>query len=156
VSRNAITLQSKIENNSIPITECGCWFWLGCLNGDGYGGIKIAGRSLLAHRASWETFNGPIPDGLCVLHRCDIPCCVNPDHLFIGTQLENIEDRTRKGRGRKIGYAGEAHPLAIMTAEDVKTIRASQEQQDVLAGRYGVSQAHISNIVRRKKWKHVP
>jgi hypothetical protein len=65
------------------------------------------------------------------------------------TELGKVEE------GRLV-YAGEAHPLAIMTAEDVKTIRASQEQQDVLAGRYGVSQAHISNIVRRKKWKHVP
>lgn len=150
-----IPLRTRIEAGSMPVTECGCWFWLGHLNEDGYGGIGVRGKSVLAHRASWEAFKGPIPDGLCVLHSCDIPCCVNPDHLSVGSQLENIADRVKKNRGRKTGNVGESHPLARLTVEDVLAIRASSECQQDLADRYGVDQAHISAIQLRKRWKSV-
>lgn len=148
-------LTDRIEANSMPVTECGCWFWMGRLNIDGYGGIGVKGKSLLAHRASWEAFRGPVPDGLCVLHQCDIPCCVNPDHLFVGTQLENIADRTNKRRGKNQRMPGEKHPLARLTANDVRAIRSSAESQYALAERYGVDQAHISAIQLRKRWRSV-
>lgn len=85
----------------------GCWEWTGSrtMAGRGYGTIGIGGRSTLAHRVSWEIKNGPIPDGpghhgVCVLHRCDNPPCVRPDHLFLGTQKDNVEDMDTKGRRR--------------------------------------------------------
>jgi hypothetical protein len=88
-----------IEDQSTPMAECGCWFWNGTLS-NGYGKM---GRQL-AHRLSWEAFNGPIPDGLFVLHKCDTPPCVNPDHLFLGTHGDNVRDCLAKGRhkGRQL------------------------------------------------------
>lgn len=83
-----------------PVTESGCWIWMkGLVNG--YGDFYPEGVRVLAHRYSWEHVNGPIPDGLYVCHHCDVRCCVNPDHLFIGTQYENLQDMIRKGRNVK-------------------------------------------------------
>lgn len=76
-----------------------CWVWLGKPRGFGYGRIELlGGQTQSTHRYSWELHNGPIPTGMAVLHKCDVPQCVNPDHLFLGTQLENMRDRRSKGR----------------------------------------------------------
>lgn len=75
--------------------ENGCWLWTLRKNEHGYGTINGA----LAHRCVWASIIGPIPDGMCVLHKCDVPACINPEHLYIGTQLDNIRDRTKRGRG---------------------------------------------------------
>jgi hypothetical protein len=88
--------EKKIER--IPIA--GCWLWTGCVGNQGYGEMKGPARLKLAtHRVAWELYVGPVPDGKCVLHRCDIRCCVNPSHLFIGDLAENARDMWRKGRG---------------------------------------------------------
>jgi hypothetical protein len=84
-----------IEVYSMPVPECGCWIWLGAANR--YGMV----RGDRAHRVSWKTFRGPIPHGLHVLHKCDTPLCVNPDHLFLGTHLDNMKDKEEKGRGNQ-------------------------------------------------------
>lgn len=80
--------------------ESGCWLWRGSLDGGGYGQISTAQgfAPAKAHRVSWEMRNGPIPDGMVVCHTCDTPACVNPDHLFIGTQQDNMRDCSRKNR----------------------------------------------------------
>ena len=82
----------KIEKTS------SCWNWLASKDRDGYGRIKISGRTFQAHRASWDIHNGSIPEGMSVLHHCDNPSCVNPFHLFLGTALDNVRDRDAKGR----------------------------------------------------------
>ena len=82
-----------------------CWLWIGRLRSDGYARLRVSSKGeerILAHRATWEEVNGPVPDGLCVLHRCDVRHCVNPAHLWLGTQTENIADMDAKGRRRKI------------------------------------------------------
>lgn len=77
-----------------------CWVWTGCTGDSGYGHIKVDGRVIAAHRIAYEISNGPIPEGLCVCHSCDVRRCVNADHMYLGTHTENIADRVAKGRSR--------------------------------------------------------
>lgn len=97
---NHLSLAERFWLQVEKIPEHSCWEWTGSIRTrDGYGGIKFQQRSLLAHRVAWELHNGPILNGLCVLHRCDNPTCVRPDHLFLGTLQDNAVDMQRKGRG---------------------------------------------------------
>lgn len=95
---NKHDVEPRFHANYEMITESGCWIWMGACNQRGYGQIRRKGRSVGAHRLSWELHNGPIPEGLQVLHKCDVPPCVNPEHLFLGTQKDNIHDAIKKGR----------------------------------------------------------
>ena len=88
-----------LEKRSTPIPEAGCWIWEKAVNNKGYGVIRLKKKNVYAHRMSYETFIGPIPDGLIVCHRCDTPCCINYRHLFLGTHLDNLIDSVNKGRG---------------------------------------------------------
>lgn len=97
----------------------GCWEWSGYTFKAGYGGISIGGTMVYAHRLSYELHYGPITNGLCVLHRCDNPKCVRPDHLFLGTRRENAADRDSKGRQAK----GEASGPAKLRESEVLAIR---------------------------------
>jgi hypothetical protein len=101
------SLHDRIEALSIPVTVTGCWLWTGKLDARGYGQMQIAGadqarlalgRTQLAHRVSWLVYRGAIPAGMCVLHACDVPACVNPDHLWLGTLSDNNRDCLSKGR----------------------------------------------------------
>ena len=101
--------------NYVNKTE-GCWLWTGACASRGYGHLVIKKpRYTTAHRLSWEIHNGPIPKGLWVLHHCDTPACVRPDHLFLGTRADNEHDRTMKGRGnaRFVQAFGEVKPLCV-------------------------------------------
>lgn len=133
----------------------GCWLWTGALCGKGYGAIRAdrARRSLRTHRASYEMANGPIPDGLHVLHRCDNPRCVNPAHLFLGTHQENMDDRARKGRKAKT--SGVANGRSKITDETVRKIRAATGFQAAIGAQYGVSQTTVWKIKRGHSWGHV-
>lgn len=110
-----------------------------------------------AHRVSWMLANGPIPAGMVVCHRCDNPPCVNPDHLFLGTQIDNMRDRSKKGRGNH--RKGSRHGRAKLTEQDVRVIRSRYAtgdwKQSDLAAEYGVSQPLIGHIVRRVTWRHI-
>lgn len=96
----------ELFERTMPEPNTGCWIWIGARNDDGYGHVRSAGAVVGAHRLAWETFVGEIPDGLCILHRCDCPPCVNPAHLYPDTQLENIRDRDSKGRN---GHKSKTH-----------------------------------------------
>ena len=98
----------RFERKIERVPFCTCWFWVGALGARGYG--ATAGYEQLAHRASWRFHFGPIPKGMQVLHRCDIPSCVNPLHLFLGTQADNMRDKVSKGRQAR----GPTHAAAIM------------------------------------------
>lgn len=108
------TLAYKLETGSIPEPNTGCFLWLGDINKDGYGGVRHRGRSLLAHRAAWEDKYGPPPAGKYVLHTCDQPCCINTNHLYIGTQSDNMRDAVRRGRNQntKKTHCKRGHPLS--------------------------------------------
>jgi hypothetical protein len=130
-----------------------CWLWTGAVNDKGYGWVSRT-RALgptRAHRFSWEIHRGQIPKGKCVLHKCDVPLCVNPDHLFLGTRKDNTRDMMRKGRC----INGERASWSKLTEKEVREILKSKDSQRTLARRYGVIQQTISSIKRRINWKHV-
>lgn len=149
-----------------------CWLWTGHLLPSKHGQIGSGGnnsKALLAHRVSWEINVGPIPAGLYVCHNCpggDNPSCVNPAHLFLGTQLDNMRDAAAKGRTTRgriqnplVTLRGEAHGNARLTEADVRAIRAARHNgsatRDELADRYHVHQSYIGQIERRRTWRHV-
>lgn len=142
--------------NKVQINyETGCWEWTSSKNPKGYGQFWLTGggRSL-AHRYSYRFFFGEIQDGLLVCHTCDNTSCVRPDHLFIGTQMDNMHDASVKNRVEK----GEERPDAKLTPEDVYEIRtmiASGIGQRAIASRFGVCQQLISHINIGKNWKHI-
>jgi HNH endonuclease len=137
-----------------------CWHYTGGKTHFGYGAFMIHkdGKKYLegAHRFSYALAFGPIPEGLRVLHRCDVPGCVNPDHLFLGTQLDNMRDMYSKGRGRTgKPQRGELSAKAKLTWDQVREIRRlypSLEQKE-LAKRFGVKQANISRIILGVIWR---
>lgn len=139
----------------------GCWLWTGAVTSNkGYAWMSYNGTQTNAHRVSWIEHRGPIPDGMHVLHRCDVRCCVNPDHLFIGTNYDNVLDKMKKGRAvTKNPARGERHWRAKLRNADITAIRdeytTKRTSQYVLASRYGVTQTVISDIVRGKGWAHV-
>lgn len=90
--------QDWLEHYSVPVPEAGCWLFTGGVDKRGYGKVGVRGVTTIASRASYEMFNGSIPSGLCACHRCDVPLCINPKHLFLGTQLDNLVDMDRKNR----------------------------------------------------------
>lgn len=134
------------------IASCGCWLWLASEN-KGYGqiGMRKGERPIEAHRASWLIHRGEIPDGLFVCHRCDVPACVNPDHLFLGSNTDNRRDSVEKQRHAH----GESQGPAKLTDQAVRAIRADTRSQSQIAKDYGVSQALICKVKRRKIWTHV-
>lgn len=136
-----------------------CWVWTANTSEDGYGQIKEGSPSrkqFRAHRLSYEMHQKRIPEGLCVLHKCDNPPCVNPEHLFVGTRKDNSDDMEEKGRA--VHAKGESHGSAKLTEEKISEIRRDYVRgsrthgQPALARKYDVNQTTIGVIVRRKTW----
>lgn len=99
IPRAELSAQKQaVQLTKYTVNSNGCWIWTGSFFKDGYGQMKRNGKNLKAHRVFFEAHKGPIPEGLCVLHKCDTPACVNPEHLWAGTNLQNIQDRDRKNR----------------------------------------------------------
>ncbi len=138
--------------NKVKKTET-CWLWQGAKSGNGYGSIKHNGKMISTHRFAYEMANGPIPDGLCVLHRCDVRACIRPDHLFLGTNLDNSRDMFAKGRAKP--PKGDAHPTAKLTEAQVRSIIADDRMQRQIADDLGVSKATVCLIKQGKTWRHI-
>lgn len=141
-----------------------CWLWIKLLDKKmGYGRTKIGGKAQGSHRKAFEFAVGKIPKGLCVCHKCDNPPCCNPNHLFLGTHKDNMQDAARKGRfkwnGIIPGLKGEKSPMAKLTEVEVVEIKkmsgTQKFTQTFLAQKYGVGQDEISRIVNGKRWAHI-
>ncbi len=147
-------IRSPIERFLIKVDKTpSCWIWTGSTNPHGYGQIWIGRRLILAHRFAYEHYIAPIDTGLCCLHSCDNPGCVNPAHLRLGTQHENGVDaasRARMPRGTK-------HHASKLTPEKVRITRkeAGKTPQRILAERFNVAQQTISEITMHKTWRHI-
>ena len=157
-----LDLQQRFEAKIIPEPNSGCWLWTaGYFKDSGYGSFRVSTDPRKsnegAHRVSWKLYRGSIPEGYCILHRCDVRECVNPDHLFIGTKGDNNRDTSQKGRhytGTRYAAPGELHPMVKLTNENVAHIRASDETGAALARKFNVSQTQILRIRQRKSWRH--
>ncbi len=141
----------RFWNHVLPEPNSGCWLWTGYRNSKGYGRFSFEGRPQVASRVSWVLSRGSLPDGEYVLHRCDTPACVNPDHLFLGTMADNSKDCARKGRHSR----GERRWNARLTKDDVVSILRSDDSTLQLSRKYGVSWATIYDIRTGATWKHV-
>jgi len=150
---------SFLSKVSIP-TEGGCWLWTGKTNNKGYGQLWMNMSYHLAHRFSYSHYRGQIPDGMCVLHSCDNPRCVNPSHLFPGTKRDNTRDMMKKGRQvfqqqpQKLPR-GERHGCCKCSDEDVRKIRAlyatgNRSHRD-LGRQFGISSTQVRNIVKHRQ-----
>src|ERR1039458_1684911 len=96
------TLWNRFHSKFQPVTESGCWIWMGAIAGGNYGSMRVTSTTTeSAHRVAWKLYKGPIPDGIFVCHTCDVMACVNPSHLWLGTHTQNMRDSMAKGRNRK-------------------------------------------------------
>lgn len=132
----------------------GCWLWIGGLV-NGYGQIRVNGKPELAHRVSWQLNNGDVPEGKYVLHKCDVPRCVNPEHLYVGDQYDNMDDMWSRGRAKPGHVCGETHGCSKLTEELVKMIRNSDLSPKELCNQLNLSHTTISDVKLKKTWKHV-
>lgn len=144
------------------VSPSGCWLWTGRVDRDGYGMLCVGSAadgtrnaSAKVHRVSYETFVGPIPEGLFVLHECDTPACFNPRHLSVGSHADNMRDCVRRGRAATGVRCGSAK----LTPEQIAAIRdryaVGGVSQRALGRVYGVDQTTISCVVRGRTWTHV-
>lgn len=159
-----MNIRDRIERKVEPCLITGCWLWTDAPDRYGYGRLGVGKRAMKAHRLSYECYRGPIPDGLCVCHRCDTPSCVNPQHLFLGTPAENTADMTAKGRRRQVApynpCRGRGKPGSRLNDDVVAQLRARVAAGEKLhqgneARRLGVVQSVLSRAIRGVTWKHV-
>ena len=159
--RNIKNFWKKVDKKG----EDECWEWIASKDKDGYGYFGLDKKICLAHRISWILHYGDIPfhnsyHGMCVLHKCDNPSCVNPNHLFLGTNKDNMKDMVNKGRSSKISRSqGIKNPQHKLKEQEVLEIRQKyipyKYSQRQLAKEYNIDQKQICNIVNYKTWKHI-
>lgn len=135
-------------------TPGGCVVWTGNKNNRGYGVVKVGRKKLQAHRFVWEQKHGPIPDGMCVCHKCDNTECVNPDHMFLGSHTQNMQDAAKKGRVYNMATAAAlvSNRLTDVQREEIKQKNAAGVGMGVLAREYGISRTSIKRVITGRRY----
>lgn len=132
----------------------GCWIWSGSVQKAGYGVVAFNRKCILAHRLSWMAHNGDIPKGLFVCHKCDNPPCINPDHLFLGTALDNANDRDSKHRGYdRRGTKNGRSKLSEISVQEIRLRFASKENRKGIALDFGIGLTQLRRIANGVHWK---
>lgn len=149
--RKIKTLEERLWDRVSVDKNTGCLLWGGHCGHAGHGQIGANGKVLRVHRVSWEINNGPIPDGLNVLHKCDTPNCVNPNHLFLGSQKDNMADMKAKNRSTK----GIKHGNSKLTDDVVRRIRKDRRRLVEIASDYGIAISTASQVRSGQGWSHV-
>ena len=159
-------LLDRFQEKYVCNLETGCWEWTASLQASGYGQIAAPGGGMLrSHRVSYELFVGPILNGLHVLHECDNPKCVNPEHLFLGTPKDNMKDKVAKGRHR----FGESDPKSVLKEKEVLAVKemfrrfpCTRKRTELawgvgtfLAEWFGVRKSAIWDIKKGRNWSHL-
>lgn len=147
----AMTTVAERFNSKLVLDPSGCWLWTAYIRANGYGEIRFNGRAERAHRVSWLLHRGDIPVGLCVLHKCDVRACVNPDHLFLGTRADNNSDAASKNRMP----FGEQHWNSKLTIKQIREIRNAVGTQREIAEQFGIGQMQVSRIKNNAQWRHI-
>lgn len=141
--------------NGLVFDASDCWYWRGSHTNLGYGIFSALGENR-SHRVAWRLWHGDIPKGMHVLHRCDVRCCVNPEHLFLGTHSDNMRDMVSKGRGKPPRLRGDHSPVRKLNSGQVSEIRdlyaTGSLSQRQLADQYGVGQMTINRVIRKISW----
>jgi hypothetical protein len=151
---HSLTLAERLDRYSMPEPNRGCVLWTGHCNEFGYGKIRIR-KMKFVHRVAWELANGPIPAGICVCHHCDVPSCINPDHLFLGTHADNMTDRDRKKRGGEAKRRAERNGKAKLTEAKVRAIRSDKRFSRLIALEMNLCTETVARVKRREIWSHV-
>jgi len=158
-----LTVKERFDTKYDIEEETGCWLWNSSKHKFGYGLLRVGPsekekKTKTAHRLSWEIYKGEIPEGAQILHRCDVPACVNPEHLFLGTQQDNMQDMYEKKRNGYQGSPGERNPKAKLTEAKVREIKhllkAGKDLQTI-ADTYGVTHGAVWFIQKGLTWKNV-
>lgn len=151
-------LLRRLEDKSIPEPNSGCVIWLGAVKAGGYGTMWDGSATQMVHRLSYRLHKGPIPEEMEVCHWCDIACCINPAHLWLGTQLDNIRDMVAKGRHARLGQKGESNARAVLTEDQVLEIRGTAKRMGAFVGlarKFNVRTAVVRDVWHRRTWRHV-
>lgn len=144
------TVIDKFFDKIIYSNETECHLWNAAIGRTGYGRFQVKGKGIYAHRFSYIFWIGLIPEGMCVLHKCDNRSCVNPNHLFLGTYKDNTKDMFNKGRQHLTD--GTRNGMAKLTLEQVNKIRNDRRKQRIIAEDYNISTAQVSRIKTNKRW----
>lgn len=146
------SIDEMFDRYVVPEPNSGCWLWDGPVRPNGYGRVSADGRmGMSAHREAYRRYVADIPPGKDVLHSCDVRCCVNPDHLRLGTSVENAQDRVDRDRQAK----GERAAAAKLTEDDVRAIRAMDAPLSEIGAAFGVKGNTVWRIKHRETWRHV-
>jgi len=141
------SLHRFVEKIGAVDAEMGCWLWQGAIGSDGYGRVRRRGVTYSAHRFAYALFKGPIPDELCVMHRCDTPACVNPTHLVLGTKADNSRDMLRKGRD-----GAPVPKLSLEQALEVRAMLTRGATKAAVCERFGICRSTVQDIEAGASW----